>query len=61
MTALDPPWHPYLPFFGGDHKLQKGHLFSPGVDLREVVESGSQWPAGPLDVLPLLHEVLKHL
>lgn len=61
MTVSDPPSLPYLPLLRGDHELQKGHLLSPGIDLREVIESGGQRPVGPLDVLPLLHQVLEHL
>lgn len=61
MTVPDPPSHPYLPLLRGDHEFQKGHLLSPGIDLREVIESGGQWAVGPLDVLPLLHQMLEHL
>ena len=64
-----PPWWPptpkatllYLPLLGGDKKFQQGLLIPRGVDLRQVIESGGQGPEDPLDVLPLLHQVLEHL
>lgn len=54
--------HPqYLSLLGGDNELKEGLIFSPGINLCEIIEHSGQGAKRPDVVLPLLHKVLKHL
>lgn len=51
----------YLSFLGGYYELKEGLIFSPGVNLCDIIQHSAQGAKGPEILLPLLHKVLKHL
>lgn len=55
-------WCPrYLSLLGGYYELKEGLIFSPGVNLCDIIQHSAQGAKGPEILLPLLHKVLKHL
>lgn len=51
----------YLSLLGGYNELKEGLIFSPGVNLCDIIQHSAQGAKGPEILLPLLHKVLKHL
>lgn len=51
----------YLSLLGGYNELKEGLIFSPGVNLCDIIQHSGQGPKGQEILLPLLHKVLKHL
>jgi len=59
---IESMWCPqYLSLLGWDNQLKERQIFSPGVNLCEIIEHTGQGAEGPEIALPLLHKVLKHL